>query len=184
MAKIFGSPLNMVILWNKLRKDIQDSNVAQPVLKTLLWLIRKPGLVWPFWGYCVVCVQSLSRVWLLAAPWNVAHQAPLSMGFSSQEYWSGLLYWVAMASSRGSSQLRGRTSISCISCIGRQILYHCAISVQLLPRPKPASFTFSTDVTPKTPPSEISVPQSSMSKYISSGIQSMVGSFPCESSNC
>ena len=97
---------------------------------------------------------------------------------------SRILEWVAMASFRGSSQLRGRTSISCISCIGRQILYHCAISVQLLLLPKPASFTFTTDVTPKTPPNEISAPQSPMSKYISSGIQSMVGSFPCESYNC
>ena len=32
----------------------------------------------------------LSRVWLFAIPWTVAHQAPLSMGFSRQEYWSGL----------------------------------------------------------------------------------------------
>ena len=31
-----------------------------------------------------------SRVWLLAFPWNAAYQAPLSMGFSRQEYWSGL----------------------------------------------------------------------------------------------
>ena len=30
--------------------------------------------------------QSLSRVWLFATPWTVASQAPLSMGFSSQEY--------------------------------------------------------------------------------------------------
>ena len=34
--------------------------------------------------------QSLSRVWLFAMPWTVAHQAPLPMGFSRQEYWSGL----------------------------------------------------------------------------------------------
>ena len=34
--------------------------------------------------------QLLSRVWLFVTPWIVAHQAPLSMGFSRQEYWSGL----------------------------------------------------------------------------------------------
>ena len=34
--------------------------------------------------------QSLSCVWLFATPWTVAHQAPLSMGCSRQEYWSGL----------------------------------------------------------------------------------------------
>ena len=35
-------------------------------------------------------VKSLSCVRLFATPWTVAHQAPLSMGFSRQEYWSGL----------------------------------------------------------------------------------------------
>ena len=37
-----------------------------------------------------VCVQSLSHVWLCATPQTVAHQVPLSVGFSRQEYWSGL----------------------------------------------------------------------------------------------
>ena len=37
-----------------------------------------------------VKVKSLSHVWLLATPWTAAHQAPPSMGFSRQEYWSGL----------------------------------------------------------------------------------------------
>ena len=35
-------------------------------------------------------VKSLSSVLLFSTPWTVAHQAPLSMGFSRQEYWSGL----------------------------------------------------------------------------------------------
>ena len=34
----------------------------------------------------------LSRVRLFAAPWTAARQAPLSMEFSRQEYWSGLLF--------------------------------------------------------------------------------------------
>ena len=37
-----------------------------------------------------VKVKSLSRVQLFATPWTVAYQAPLSMGFSRQECWSGL----------------------------------------------------------------------------------------------
>ena len=37
-----------------------------------------------------VKVKSLSRARLLATPWTGAHQAPPSMGFSSQEYWSGV----------------------------------------------------------------------------------------------
>ena len=35
-------------------------------------------------------VKSLSRVWLLATPWTAAYQAPPSMGFSRQEYWTGV----------------------------------------------------------------------------------------------
>ena len=49
------------------------------------------------WAVCVcVCVcacvraQLLSCIQLSATPWTVAHQAPLSMEFSRQEYWSGL----------------------------------------------------------------------------------------------
>ena len=37
-----------------------------------------------------VKVKSLSRVPLFVTPWTVAYHAPLSMGFSRQEYWSGL----------------------------------------------------------------------------------------------
>ena len=37
-----------------------------------------------------VKVKSLSRVRLLVTPWTAAYQAPPSMGFSRQEYWSGL----------------------------------------------------------------------------------------------
>ena len=37
-----------------------------------------------------VKVKSLSRVQLLATPWTAAYQAPPSMGFSRQEYWSGM----------------------------------------------------------------------------------------------
>ena len=37
-----------------------------------------------------VKVKSVSPVWLFATPWTVAYQAPLSIGFHRQEYWSGL----------------------------------------------------------------------------------------------
>ena len=37
-----------------------------------------------------VGAKLLSQVQLFATPWTVAHQAPLSMGFSRQEYWTGL----------------------------------------------------------------------------------------------
>ena len=39
---------------------------------------------------CLCVCYSLSGVWLLVTPWTAAHQAPLSMEFPLQEYWSGL----------------------------------------------------------------------------------------------
>ena len=39
-----------------------------------------------------MCMRVLSHVWLSVTPWTVAHQALLSMGFSRQEHWSGLLF--------------------------------------------------------------------------------------------
>ena len=44
------------------------------------------------WLYLMVKVKvkSLSRVRLFVTPWTVAYQGPPSMGFSRQEYWSGL----------------------------------------------------------------------------------------------
>ena len=40
--------------------------------------------------YACMCAKSLQLCWLFANVWTVAHQASLSMGFSKQEYWSGL----------------------------------------------------------------------------------------------
>ena len=41
-------------------------------------------------SFRMCCPQSLSHIQLFVTPWTVAHQAPLSMGFSRQEYWGGL----------------------------------------------------------------------------------------------
>ena len=54
----------------------------------------------------------LSRIQFFATPHTIAHQAPLSMGFSRQEYWSRVPF-----PSRGSSRPRDQTYISCVSCI-------------------------------------------------------------------
>ena len=63
-----------------------------------------------FLQHACLCAQSCLT---FCNPWTVAHQAPLSMGLSRQEYWSGCL-----SSSRGSSY---KDQI-CVSCIGMQIL--------------------------------------------------------------
>ena len=58
--------------------------------RTLEWVAISFSNAWKW----KVKVKSLSRIWLLATPWTAAHQAPPSMGFSRQEYWSGLsLAW-------------------------------------------------------------------------------------------
>ena len=62
----------------------------------------------------------LSRVLLFAVLWTAALQAPLSLGTLQ----SRILEWVAMPSSRGSSQPRDQTHSSYISCTGREVLYH------------------------------------------------------------
>ena len=74
---------------------------------------------------CVcVCVraQLLRHVQLFVTTWAVAHQGPLSMGFSSLQ--TRIMEWVAISSSKASSGPRDQTCVSCISCIGKQILYH------------------------------------------------------------
>ena len=52
--------------------------------RTLEWVAISFSNVWKW----KVKVKSLSRVWLLATPRTAAYQAPPSMGFSRQEYWS------------------------------------------------------------------------------------------------
>ena len=54
--------------------------------RTLEWVAISFFSAWKW----KVKVKSLSHVWLLATPWTAAYQAPPSMGFSRQEYWSGV----------------------------------------------------------------------------------------------
>jgi len=54
--------------------------------RTLGWVAISFSNAWKW----KVKVKSLSHIRLLATPWTAAYQAPLSMGFSRQEYWSGL----------------------------------------------------------------------------------------------
>ena len=97
--------------------------------RTLEWVSSSFSNAWKW----EVKVKSLSRVWLLATPWTAAHQAPPSMGFPRQGYWSWvplpslldytvhgilqarILEWVAFPFSRGSSQPRDQTQVSLIA---------------------------------------------------------------------
>ena len=70
---------------------IDDSPPGSPIpgilqARTLEWVVSSFSNAWKWKAK----VKSLSRVRLSATPWTAAHQAPPSVGFSRQEYWSGL----------------------------------------------------------------------------------------------
>ena len=69
--------------------DISPPGSAIPGIlqaRTLEWVAISFSSAWKW----KVKVKSLSHVWLFATPWTAAYQAPPSMGFSRQEYWSGV----------------------------------------------------------------------------------------------
>ena len=71
---------------------------------------------------CITCLpacQVAAAVSDSVTPWTVAHQAPQSMGFSRQGYWSGL-----PSPSLGDLPFPGLDPASLMSCIGRWVLYH------------------------------------------------------------
>ena len=101
-----------------MKKSYSQHSVSW-TLNTALSLDRKASLIWnvtfsswhffksknrwnELWQYILfnsvisvyVFAHLLSCVQFFATPWTVVQQAPLSMGFSRQEYWSGLLLWV------------------------------------------------------------------------------------------
>ena len=69
---------------------VRDGSKVEMISATrcLKWILTTLGLM--AIATVKVKVKSLSRVRLFAIPWTVAHQTPPSMGFSRQEYWSGL----------------------------------------------------------------------------------------------
>ena len=74
-----------------LREPIDGSPPGSPIpgilqARTVEWLAISFSSAWKR----KVKVKSLDHVRLLVTPWTEAYQAPLSMGFSRQEYWSGL----------------------------------------------------------------------------------------------
>ena len=62
-------------------------------------------------GYMDFCPQSVSHVQPFVTPWTVTHQAPLPVGISQAR----ILKWVAIFFSRGSSQSRDQTRVSCVN---------------------------------------------------------------------
>ena len=70
---------------------IDSSPPGSPVLgilqaRTQEWVATSSSNAWKW----KVTVKSLSCIWFIETPWTAAYQAPPSMGFSRQEYWSGV----------------------------------------------------------------------------------------------
>ena len=68
---------------------------GSPPGSTVPGILQARTLEWVAISFSKACkwkvkVKSFSRVWLFETPWTAAYQAPLSMGFSRQEYWSGV----------------------------------------------------------------------------------------------
>ena len=69
-------------------------------------------------NYFLKCILNhFSCVWLFATLCTVVHQAPLSMGFSRQEYWSGLPF-----PPPGDLPIPGIEPVSYVTCIGKQVV--------------------------------------------------------------
>ena len=93
----YSCPLLLLLLLKSLQSGptlcnpIDGSPPGSPVpgilqARTLEWVAISFSNAWKW----KVKAKSLSRVWHLATPWSATYQAPPSMGFSRQEYWSGL----------------------------------------------------------------------------------------------
>ena len=75
---VYFKPLRNTILLKILKYNILDDvKIRQGIVYTCIWL-------------CACVLSHFSHVWFFATLWTVLRQAPLSMGFSRQEYWSGL----------------------------------------------------------------------------------------------
>ena len=70
--------------------------------------------------FCNMCIFSCSVVSDSVTPWTAARQAPLSMGFFRQDYWSGLPCPTPGDLSNPGIKPRSLTS----TCIGSKVLYH------------------------------------------------------------
>ena len=71
--------------------------------------------------YIYIYTNMLSRVWLFCDPMDCCLPGSSVHGI----FQARILKWFAISYSRGSSWPRNWNHVSCVSCIGRQILYHC-----------------------------------------------------------
>ena len=99
-------------------------------------------------------VKSLSRVQLLATPWTAAYQAPPSMGFSRQEYWSG----VPLSSPTKTLELLLKGICCCLVTVMSNSLWHDELQHTrlLCPPPSPGAYSNSCPLSPWCHPTILS----------------------------
>ena len=113
---------------------IDNSPPGSPVpgilqARTLEWVAISFSNAWKW----KVKVKSLSRVRLLATPWTAAYQAPPSMGFSRQEYWSGVPL-PSLAGMHATCQIANDNLIlKCYHCIGNHLYLSCDFCIHHSP---------------------------------------------------
>ena len=66
------------------------SSLQHQARKARTWFCKENEAILETHFMYVCMLSRFSHIWLFATPWTIAHQGPLSMGFSKQEYWSGL----------------------------------------------------------------------------------------------
>ena len=149
----FRTWILLVWCWNKYYISDECLNEV-----SFIWLDQSSSVYWKK-------VKTLSRVQLFATPWTVANQAPPSMGFSRQEYWSGFLF----PSPGGSSRPSGRTQVSHIPgrrfnlwAPGKPVSASVTFSISALLSAMSAAFcrvfrSFSVHVKPSSQPVPFSV---------------------------
>ena len=114
---------------------IDGSPLGSPIpgslqARTLEWVAISFSSAWKL----KVKVKSLSPVWFLATPWTAAYQAPVSMGFSRQEYWSGMPL-PSLVSPSICHEVMGQNAIILVFCmLNFKPLYQATFSL--------SSFTF------------------------------------------
>ena len=92
-SPLIWKKINLLRQWDNFLQKWRKKRRVGDACYFSTYLTVSPNLF--FWkpthlplSYMHACM--LSHVWLFATPWTVAHKAPLSMGFSRPEYWSGL----------------------------------------------------------------------------------------------
>ena len=110
-----------------------DPTDSSPPGSPVPGILQARTLEWVAISFSSACkwkvkAKSLSCVWLLVTPWTAAYQAPLSMGFSRQEYWSGVPFiafsdlYITICKTdsfqEASAQYKELSSVPCLGGVG------------------------------------------------------------------